>query len=306
MGGAWPGTRAFRGRDQPRCAVRALSADRLGRRIVALHAGLETRALRQLLGADADFRRGRQRDRRRRCGRGRRAAAAAWDKTADPRRHPLAAGRGARRASLARRPAPRPARDGDPRRGARRPYHAGGDRLAAETLHHDQLYYAKDAPEISDAAYDELRRRNSAIEARFPELIRADSPSRRVGAAPAAAFAKVTHSLPMLSLQNAFEEQDVRDFFDRVRRFFRHPDDFAGVEVMAEPKIDGLSAALRYEEGRLAVGATRGDGVTGEDVTQNIRTLKTVPELRAGNDWPEAIQIPGEVYMERAGLFAGH
>src|SRR6266852_1589369 len=90
-------------------------------------------------------------------------------------------------------------------------------RLAVEILHHDELYYAKDAPEISDAAYDELRRRNSAIEARFPELIRADSPSRRVGAAPAAAFAKVTHSLPMLSLQNAFEEQDVRDFFDRVR-----------------------------------------------------------------------------------------
>src|SRR5438132_7727094 len=159
-------------------------------------------------------------------------------------------------------------------------------RLAAEILHHDELYYAKDAPEISDAAYDELRRRNSAIEARFPELIRADSPSRRVGVAPAAAFAKVTHSLPMLSLQNAFEEQDVRDFFDRVRRFFRSPDE-AGVEVMAEPKIDGLSAALRYEKGRLVVGATRGDGVTGEDVPQDIRTLKTVPNSLSGKDWPE-------------------
>src|SRR5438445_8307719 len=180
---------------------------------------------------------------------------------------------------------------------------AGLTRLAAEILHHDQLYYAKDAPEISDAAYDELRRRNSAIEARFPELIRADSPSRRVGAAPAAAFAKVTHSLPMLSLQNAFEEQDVRDFFDRVRRFFRHAED-AGVEVMAEPKIDGLSAALRYEKGRLVVGATRGDGVTGEDVTQNIRTLKTVPDSLSGNDWPEVIEVRGEVYMERAGFFA--
>jgi len=178
------------------------------------------------------------------------------------------------------------------------------ERLAAEILHHDQLYYAKDSPEISDAAYDELRRRNTAIEARFPELIRADSPSRRVGVAPAATFAKVTHSLPMLSLQNAFEEQDVRDFFDRVRRFFRHPEDFTGVEVMAEPKIDGLSAALRYEEGRLAIGATRGDGVTGEDVTQNIRTLKTVPEVLSGNDWPEVIEVRGEVYMERAGFFA--
>ncbi len=177
-------------------------------------------------------------------------------------------------------------------------------RLSAEILHHDQLYYAKDAPEISDAAYDELRRRNTLIEARFPELIRADSPSRRVGAAPAAAFAKVTHSVPMLSLQNAFDEADVRDFFDRVRRFFRHPDDSGGAEIMAEPKIDGLSAALRYERGRLAIGATRGDGVTGEDVTQNIRTLKTVPEALSGNDWPEVIEVRGEVYMERAGFFA--
>src|SRR5712691_8049593 len=147
-------------------------------------------------------------------------------------------------------------------------------RLAAEILHHDQLYYAEDAPEISDAAYDELRRRNAAIEARFPQLIRTDSPSRRVGAAPASTFAKVTHSVPMLSLQNGFEEQDVLDFFDRIRRFFRRADDPAGagefsVEVMAEPKIDGLSAALRYERGRLVLGATR-----------------------------------GEVYMERAGFFA--
>jgi DNA ligase (NAD+) len=177
-------------------------------------------------------------------------------------------------------------------------------RLAAQILHHDQLYYAKDAPEISDAAYDELRRRNAQIEARFPELVRADSPSRRVGAAPAAAFAKVTHSVPMLSLQNAFDEADVRDFFDRVRRFFRQPDGSGGVEIMAEPKIDGLSAALRYEAGRLAVGATRGDGVTGEDITQNIRTLKTVPEALSGDDWPEIIEVRGEVYMERAGFFA--
>src|SRR5712691_8420544 len=177
------------------------------------------------------------------------------------------------------------------------------ERLAAEILHHDQLYYAKDSPEISDAAYDELRRRNNAIEARFPELIRADSPSRRVGAAPAASFAKVTHSAPMLSLQNAFDEADVRDFFDRIRRFFRSPDD-VGVEVMAEPKIDGLSAALRYEAGRLVIGATRGDGVTGEDVTQNIRTLSSVPSTLRGEGWPDILEIRGEVYMERAGFFA--
>src|ERR1700676_5207866 len=103
-------------------------------------------------------------------------------------------------------------------------------RLAAEILHHDQLYYAKDTPEISDAAYDELRRRNTAIEARFPELIRADSPSRRVGAAPAAGFAKVTHSLPMLSLENAFAEEDVRDFFAGIVRFLRRPGAVAGAD----------------------------------------------------------------------------
>jgi len=182
-------------------------------------------------------------------------------------------------------------------------------RLAAEILHHDQLYYAKDAPEISDAAYDELRRRNTAIEARFPGLVRADSPSQRVGAAPAAGFAKVTHRVPMLSLENAFAEEDVRDFFSGIRNFFRRPEDLAlvaedRVEVMAEPKIDGLSAALRYERGRLVLGATRGDGVTGEDVTANLRTLSTIPVVLAGEGWPEIIEIRGEVYLERAGFFA--
>jgi DNA ligase (NAD+) len=182
-------------------------------------------------------------------------------------------------------------------------------RLAAAIAHHDQLYYAKDAPEISDAEYDELRRRNAAIEARFPELIRSDSPSRRIGAAPAAGFAKVTHRVPMLSLENAFAEQDVRDFFAGIRNFFRRTatetlvaEDV--VEVMCEPKIDGLSAALRYEDGRLVVGATRGDGVTGEDVTANIRTLATVPGRLHGRDWPEIVEIRGEVYLERAGFFA--
>src|SRR5947208_7132904 len=182
-------------------------------------------------------------------------------------------------------------------------------RLAIEIVHHDRLYYTDAAPEISDAEYDRLRQRNAAIEARFPELIRADSPSRRVGAAPAAGFSKVTHRVPMLSLENAFEEEDVRDFFATVRNFFRRPEDLArvaedAIEVIAEPKIDGLSAALRYEGGRLVLGATRGDGVTGEDVTANIRTLKTIPERLAGSGWPEIIEIRGEVYMERAGFFA--
>ncbi len=182
-------------------------------------------------------------------------------------------------------------------------------RLAAEIARHDRLYHAEDAPEIDDAAYDELRRRNTAIEAGFPELIRADSPSRRVGAAPSAGFAKVRHSVLMLSLENAFAEADLRDFFAGIRNFFRRPEDLAlvaedAIEIIAEPKIDGLSAALRYEQGRLVLGATRGDGVTGEDVTANIRTLPSVPAALAGNDWPEIVEIRGEVYMERAGFFA--
>ena len=182
-------------------------------------------------------------------------------------------------------------------------------RLAIEIAHHDRLYYADATPEISDADYDRLRQRNAAIEARFPELIRADSPSRRVGAAPAAGFSKVTHRVPMLSLENAFAEEDVRDFFGTVRNFFRRPEDLArvaedAIEIMAEPKIDGLSASLRYENGRLVLGATRGDGVTGEDITANIRTLETVPEKLAGHGWPEIIEIRGEVYMERAAFFA--
>src|SRR5439155_14816833 len=181
--------------------------------------------------------------------------------------------------------------------------------LAEEIKRHDRLYYTDAAPEISDGDYDALRRRNSEIEARFPELIRADSPTRRVGAAPAAGFAKVTHTRPMLSLENAFEEQDVRDFFAGVRNFFRRTATEAlvaedTVEIMAEPKIDGLSIALRYQSGRLALGATRGDGVTGENVTANIRTLATVPEELAGDGAPGLIEIRGEVYLERAGFFA--
>ncbi|MGH7036192.1 MAG: NAD-dependent DNA ligase LigA, partial [Stellaceae bacterium] len=181
--------------------------------------------------------------------------------------------------------------------------------LAREITHHDRLYHTKDAPEISDAAYDALRRRNGAIEARFPALIRADSPSKRVGAAPATGFAKVRHPHPMLSLENALSEEEVRDFFQGIRNFFRAPQDVARVEpesiaVMAEPKIDGLSCSIRYEHGALALGATRGDGVTGEDVTLNVKTLASVPKKLKGHDWPDVIEVRGEIYMERNGFFA--
>ena len=182
-------------------------------------------------------------------------------------------------------------------------------RLAKTIAHHDRLYYEKDAPEISDAEYDELRRRNEAIEARFPDLVRPDSPSRRIGAAPATGFAKVRHPRPMLSLENAFDEEDVRAFFQGIRKFFRAPQDLARVDeatiaVMAEPKIDGLSASIRYAEGELVLGATRGDGITGEDITANIKTLDTVPKRLRGRGWPDAIEVRGEVYMERKVFFA--
>ncbi len=171
------------------------------------------------------------------------------------------------------------------------------ERLAREIAWHDELYYRKDQPEISDAEYDALRLRNEAIEARFPRLIRPDSPSRRVGAAPAEGFAKVRHAVPMLSLANAFDQEDVADFFARIRRFLNLGAE-EPVEVVAEPKIDGLSISLRYEQGRFVQGATRGDGSEGENVTANLRTLAALPlVLPAGV--PEVLEVRGEVYMRR-------
>jgi len=172
-------------------------------------------------------------------------------------------------------------------------------RLAREIAHHDERYHAEDAPEISDADYDALRQRNAAIEARFPDLVRADSPSKRVGVAPVEAFGKVRHEVPMLSLGNAFADEDVTDFVARVRRFLGLGGD-ESVAVTAEPKIDGLSISLRYERGRLVQAATRGDGSEGENVTANVMTIKQIPRVLKGKDVPELIEARGEIYLAHA------
>lgn len=179
-------------------------------------------------------------------------------------------------------------------------------RLAAELRHHDDRYYQDDAPEISDADYDALKRRNAAIEERFPKLVLPDSPSGRVGAEPAAGFAKIRHALPMLSLDNAFDEEDVRDFFEGVRRFIKElkDDPTIPIEAVAEPKIDGLSASLRYEDGAFVQGATRGDGAEGEDITANLKTVADIPQTLAGAGWPKVLEVRGEVYMSRPDFFA--
>jgi DNA ligase (NAD+) len=173
-------------------------------------------------------------------------------------------------------------------------------RLAAEIAHHDALYHGKDAPEISDADYDALRARNRAIEERFPDLVRPDSPSVRVGAAVSEAFSEVRHVRPMLSLDNLFTDADLKDFVRQVKSFL-------GVTDMpiftAEPKIDGLSMSLRYERGRLVTAATRGDGTTGENVTANIRTIKEIPHTLPA-DAPDVVEVRGEVYMKKADFAA--
>jgi DNA ligase (NAD+) len=176
-------------------------------------------------------------------------------------------------------------------------------RLALEIEGHDKAYYQEDAPKISDAGYDALRQRFNAIEARFPEFVTGSSPSQKVGAAPSARFAKVRHAVPMLSLDNAFAEEDVVDFVGRIRRFLRLGDEDK-IDFSAEPKIDGLSMSLRYEGGELVTAATRGDGFTGEDVTANIRTLEDVPKKLKSRNMPEICEVRGEVYMTKHAFLA--
>lgn len=192
-------------------------------------------------------------------------------------------------------------------------------RLAKKIASLDEAYYRYNKPAVSDAEYDALRIRNAAIEKRFPKRIRPDSPSKRVGAAPVESFdkvtrtipmfstskgfGKVTHKIPMLSLENAFEPADVADFFDRVRRFLKLGKD-ATIEVTADPKIDGLSASLRYEKGKLVLGATRGDGITGEEITENLRQIDDIPKTLKGENVPNLLEVRGEVYMAKEDFLA--
>ncbi len=175
-------------------------------------------------------------------------------------------------------------------------------RLAEEIARANRAYHTQDAPEIADAEYDALKRRNAGIEARFPDLVRADSPSDQIGAPVGEAFAKVAHSVRMMSLANAFEAEDIREFNRTIRRYLGMDDDAPGVAYTAEPKIDGLSLSLRYEGGALVQAATRGDGETGENVTANARTIADIPQRLDGA--PDVLEVRGEVYMSHADFAA--
>jgi len=170
--------------------------------------------------------------------------------------------------------------------------------LADMIARHDRLYHGKDRPEITDAEYAALRRRNDAVEARFPLLVLPDGPSRRVGAEPAAGFRKIRHAVPMTSLENALDPDQMRKYLDGVRNFiFELQNPNVPIELLGEPKIDGLSCSLRYEKGLLVLALTRGNGIEGEDVTANVKTMKDIPRRLRGEGWPEVLEVRGEVYM---------
>ena len=171
-------------------------------------------------------------------------------------------------------------------------------RLVAEIANHDQSYYQTDAPTVSDADYDSLRHRNRDIEARYPDLVREDSPSEKIGAAVTSGFPKVNHAVPMLSLGNAFNDEDVHDFFGRIRRFLGLKED-QQIDIVAEPKIDGLSISLRYENGEFKLAATRGDGREGENVTPNVATMHEISKTIAAAV-PNILEVRGEVYLGHA------
>ncbi|MGI8931321.1 MAG: NAD-dependent DNA ligase LigA, partial [Sphingomicrobium sp.] len=174
-------------------------------------------------------------------------------------------------------------------------------RLAKDIARHNRAYHDRDAPEISDAEFDALMRENAELEAEYPHLVRADSPSRIVGSAPTSSLAKLPHSKPMLSLENAFSDDEVRDFLGRVRRFLNLSAD-EPVALIAEPKIDGLSCSLRYEDGALVLAATRGDGSVGEDVTPNVRTISDIPQ--SIGHAPPVLEVRGEIYMSKTDFAA--
>ena len=169
-------------------------------------------------------------------------------------------------------------------------------KLREQIAEHNYRYFVLDEPLISDAAYDTLLRELQALEGEHPELVTADSPTQRVGATPASQFAPVRHALPMLSLDNAFNDDEVRNFARRIAEKLERP----SLLFSAEPKLDGLAISLRYEQGLFVQGATRGDGTTGEDVTANLRTIRAIPLKLRGSDWPQVLEVRGEVYMPRA------
>ncbi|MEW8304766.1 MAG: NAD-dependent DNA ligase LigA, partial [Candidatus Thiodiazotropha sp.] len=171
--------------------------------------------------------------------------------------------------------------------------------LREEINYHNRQYYVFDEPKIADAAYDRLLRELKQLESEYPQFITPDSPTQRVGDKPLEGFEEVVHRLPMLSLDNAFDEAEMGEFERRIRDRLKL-DGERPIRYLAEPKLDGLAVSLRYEQGKLVQGATRGDGSRGEDVTSNVRTIKAIPLSLQGDDWPGILEVRGEVFMPHA------